>query len=479
MLSDLYHFLQGNIQSIIVHFTILVVGSYLLQGILSSFIIRSYLREKKFSDESSLLESQYLPSIALIAPAYNESGVITESVRSLLGIQYFNLEIIVVNDGSSDDTLEKLIKNFHLVKHETRAYNDIPTKAVRGTYKSTNSAFKNLTIIDKENGRKADAINVGINHSYADYYAMIDLDCILEPNALLMLIEPVLKEKEKRVVAVGGVIGATNDSKVKHGKFVEAKSPKSFLPRIQIIEYIRAFLFGRPAWNHINGLLIISGALGLFERKVLYEVGGYSHDSIGEDMDLVMKIHKHCLENNIAYKIGYVPFPLCWTEVPETNKILGSQRNRWMRGTIECMLKYKEMLFNPKYGTVGMISYPYWLMAEMLAPIIETIGLLLLVTFLISGIMNWTHALLLLLLVYLVTIGISFFAITLFYLNFRKYSTKEDLTALYKTAALEPLLYHPRVFSWSLKGYWDFFVNKNIGWGEMIRVGFDKSEPKL
>lgn len=475
MWPELYLFLQSLSQSTFLYFALIVIGSYIIQGLVSSAIISAYKKDKVFSDESSLLTSKYLPSIALIAPAYNESAVIVDSVRSLLGNQYFNLEIIVVNDGSTDDTLEKLISSFQLVEHESRPYFDIATKRVKSTYKSANKAFKNLTVIDKENGRKADAINVGINHSWADYYAIIDLDCILEPNALLMLIEPVLKAKEKKVVAVGGVIGATNDSLVKHGKFISAKAPKSFLPRIQIIEYIRAFLFGRPAWNSINGLLIISGALGLFERKVLHAVGGYSHDAIGEDMDLIMKIHKYCLENKIDYQIGYVPYPLCWTEVPETNRILGSQRNRWMRGTIECMWKFRKMLFNPKYGIVGMVSYPYWLVAEMLAPIIEMLGLLIIIVFIYLGVINWVYALLLLILVYLISIAISFYAISLFYLNFKKYRTKEDLLALYKTAALEPLIYHPRVLGWSIRGYWDYFNNKNLGWGEMVRVGFKKN----
>jgi len=285
--------LVAIIENTVFVYATIVLTSYFLQASISTFVIKKYINKKKFNDENDLLQAEDLPKIALIAPAYNESMVIIESVRSLLTVHYFNLELVLVNDGSSDDTLEKLINEFHLIPHDTRAYHDIETKPVLNCYKSTKPSCQHLIVIDKVNGRKADAVNVGLNYSHADYYAIIDLDCILEPNALLMLLEPILKSK-KRVVAVGGVIGSTNDSVISNGKFIEAKSPNKFLPRIQIIEYIRAFLMSRPAWNEINGLLLISGALGLFEREALIAVGGYSHDAIGEDMDLVMKLHKHC-----------------------------------------------------------------------------------------------------------------------------------------------------------------------------------------
>ncbi len=425
----------------------------------------------------SLLESPYLPSIALIAPAYNEAKVVIESVRSLISVNYFKVDIVIVNDGSKDDTLQILIDGFDLKKIDREPYSKIETKPVRGVYKSTKKAYSQITVIDKENGRKADAINVGINYSWADYYAVIDLDCILEPYALLRLVEPILKAKDKKVVAVGGVIGATNDSLIKHGKLENTKAPKKLLPRIQIIEYIRAFILGRPAWNSINGLLIISGALGIFERSTLIAVGGYDHDSIGEDMDLVMKMHKYCLENKISYKIEYVPFPLCWTEVPDSNKVLGSQRNRWMRGTIECMLKYRKMMFNPKYGTIGLISYPYWFFAELMAPIIEAIGIISIIACVFFGIINLKFAVLLFTTVYLTSLLLSFLAISLYYFTFRKYNSPNDLISLFKTALLEPLCYHPMTFYWSIKGYKDYFSNSNIGWGEMTRTGFKPTTP--
>ena len=468
------YFLQ-NLQLFVSLYACIVILSYALQAISASVSINKYINKKKSLDETAILQSHYLPSIALVAPAFNESVVVTESVRSLLTVHYFNLEIIVVNDGSSDDTLEKLIKEFSLEKKEITPYHQIKTQPVRGVYKSTKPAYNNLTVVDKINGRKADAINVGINYSLADYYAVIDLDCLLEPNALLMMVEPILQSKNKKVVAVGGVIGAANDSEVVKGKFITAKAPQNFFAKTQIVEYVRAFIFGRTAWNSFNGMLLISGALGLFERETLIAVDGFSPAAVGEDMDLVMKMHKHCKEHRIPYRIDFVPYPLCWTEVPEDPVILASQRNRWMRGTIQCMIKFRKMFLNPKYGVIGLISYPYWLVAEMLAPVLEFIGLLFIIVLTIYGIINWAFAITLFILLYLLSLINSISALLVYYLNFKRYASYSDLLTLIKTAALEPILYHPKAIWWGLRGHWDYFVRKKRGWGIMRRVGF-KSE---
>jgi len=464
----------GIIELCALGYVLFVTLSYLLQACSASIVINKYISRKKILEETQLSQSHYLPSVALIAPAYNESVVVTESVRSLLTVHYYNLEIIVVNDGSSDDTLEKLINQFQLKKIERTAHHYIPTKFVRGVYKSNQPAYKNLTVIDKVNGRKADAINVGINYGLADYYAVIDLDCLLEPEAISMLIEPVIRSKEKKVVAVGGVIGAANDSEVTKGKFLNAIAPKNFYARMQIVEYIRAFIFGRTSWNSFNGMMLISGALGLFERETLIAVDGFSPEAVGEDMDLVMKMHQYCRENKVPYKIDFVPYPLCWTEVPEDPFILASQRNRWMRGTIQCMLKFRKMLLNPRYGVIGMISYPYWFIAEMLAPILELLGLILIIVLAICGLVNWVFAAVLFSLAYLVALLNSMSALLVYYLSFRRYDSTKDLYNLFKTAAIEPFIYHPKTIAWGLKGYWDYFVRKKRGWGIMRRVGFKK-----
>ena len=456
-------------------FFLIVYGSYYTVALSSFFIIRKYIKSQEHFDHQEMLQSPYLPKIALIGPAYNEELLVLESVRSLLSVQYFNMELVVVNDGSKDNTLQLLIDEFDLQVCKIEPHSNIETKAVLNTYRSKNPAYRKLIVIDKENGRKADAINVGINHSLADYYAVIDLDCILEPDTLLKLVEPILKEREKKVVAVGGVIGATNEAVIKSGKFIKANSPKNFLPRIQIIEYFRSFILSRPTWSKMNGLLLISGALGLFEREVLIGVDGFTHDSIGEDMNLVMKIHEYCLKKKMDYKVEFIPAPLCWTEVPDNLEMLGSQRNRWMRGTIESMINFKNMALNPKYGVVGMISYPYWFLAEMMAPLLEFIGFFAIVFFILSGLLNIKFAIALFVLVYLMSVLLSCFSVFVFHLYFNKYNSFKDFFLFIKAAWLEPFIYHPRVLKWSLKGYYDFFVTKKVGWGEMKRTGFNST----
>ena len=463
------------VEKLFLAYFLILYGSYFAQAIYSYYLISIYQKKRQNFDVNSFLRDENLPTIALIAPAYNESAVILDSVRSLLSLHYFNYELVVVNDGSKDDTLEKIINGFDLVTSDVTVYGDIPTKPVRAIYKSSNNAYARLTVIDKENGRKADAINVGINHSDADYFGVIDLDCILEPDTLMCLIEPVLKSKDKEVVAVGGVIGATNDSIVHSGKIQDIVSPDTFIPRIQVVEYFRSFILSRPSWSRFNGLLLISGALGLFERKVLRAVNGFSHDSIGEDMDLVMKIHEYCLEREINYDIEFIPAPLCWTEVPGTEEILGRQRNRWMRGTIECMLKFRGMAFNRKYGVIGLLSYPYWFMAEFMAPLLEVVGIIITIYFIISGLLNSTFAVLLFALVYFMSICLSTFAVMVYYLTFNKYNKTIDLIKFVKAILMEPFVYHPRILYWSLSGFYDFFIKSEKGWGEMTRKGFGKS----
>ncbi len=460
------------IEGFFLGYFILIYGSYFIQAIGSAIIVRNYVKRTKLFDPYDMLEGDYLPKVALIAPAYNESAVVIESVTSLLGIQYFNYDLVVVNDGSKDDTLQKLIDHFELEISVAECYGDIETKPLKNLYRSTNEAYSNLIVLDKVNGRKADAINVGINHTLADYYAVIDLDCILEQDVLLKLVEPILHQKEKKVVAIGGVIGSTNGSDISYGTLTNLVIPKSFLPKIQVIEYVRSFISARPFWAKFNGLLLISGALGLFEREVLLGVKGFSHDSVGEDMDLVMKIHEYCLENKIDYAIDFIPFPLCWTEVPPNSKILGTQRNRWMRGTIECMRKFKKFAFNPKYGLIGLISYPYWFLAEMMAPLLEVLGIFIIICFLSYGLINIPFALALFGLVYFCAIFLSIFSIAIYCANFKRYYKIDYPIKFLGAAMIEPFIYHPRVVYWSIRGYYDLLIKGAKGWGEMTRAGF-------
>ena len=370
-------------------YSITLLLAYICIGLYSIGAVKEYLNKNSFADYRILAVSPEAPSMSILAPAYNEGATVVENARSLLSIHYNNLEVIIINDGSKDDCLQKLVDNFDLQKVDFFYNEQISTKKVRGVYKSTNHVYRKLVVVDKENGGKADALNVGINISSNDYIVCIDVDCILEQDALLKLAKPFLETTKERVIATGGVVRIANGCEIEDGRLIKINLADSFLARVQTLEYIRAFLLGRMAWSRINGLLLISGAFGAFDKEIAINCGGYNHKTVGEDMELVVRMRRYMEEQKVPYRVTFIPDPLCWTEAPSSFKILGRQRNRWTRGTIETLLFHKKMFFNPKYGLVGMLSYPYWFFFEFLAPIIEFFGVIVFVFFALFGETDW------------------------------------------------------------------------------------------
>jgi biofilm PGA synthesis N-glycosyltransferase PgaC len=452
-------------------YSVLLLISYLFIAGYSIGEIKHYLRKSSFTDYNLLASSEFAPPISILAPAYNEGATIIENVRSLLALHYNNLELIIINDGSKDDTMDKLIRAYDLVKVPYTISEKIKTKPVRGIYKSGNPLYHKLTVVDKENGGKADALNVGINLSEKKYIVCIDVDCILEQDALLKLIQPFLQETDKRVIATGGVIRIANSCEIRNGKLVRVRLPKQFLPRVQALEYIRAFLLGRMAWSRLNGLLIISGAFGAFDREIAIRAGGYNCKTVGEDMELIVRMRRYMHEMGIPYKVAYIPDPLCWTEAPATYKILGRQRNRWTRGTIETLQLHKKMFFNPRYKVLGMLSYPYWFFFEFLAPVIEFTGFVLFLFFAITGLMDWKHFFMLLGFIFSFGFLYSVFAILMEVATYNQYKKRSEIFRLILTAFLEPVLFHPMVVWSAVRGNIDF-LRKKKSWGEMTRQGF-------
>lgn len=468
-----------NIQTIIVDFfmyailfySVMLISGYIFIGIFSIGETRKYIHKNSFTDYRLLAASTQVPSISILAPAYNEGASIIENVRSLLSIHYNNLEVIVINDGSKDDSLEKLIKAYDLYRTEHFYNEQIETKPVRGVYRSHNKVFRKLIVVDKVNGGKADALNVGINISSYDYTVCIDVDCILEQDAILKLVKPFMEQTTKRVIATGGVVRIANGCTIESGRLVKVRLPDQFLPRVQTLEYIRAFLLGRMAWSRLNGLLLISGAFGAFDKDIVIKAGGYNHKTVGEDMELVVRMRRYMEEQKQPYIVGFIPNPLCWTEAPATFKILGRQRNRWTRGTIETLRFHRVMFFNPKYGLLGMLSYPYWFFFEFLAPIIEFIGFIVFLFFSLFGLVDWTFFISLLAFVFSFGFLYSLFAIFMEVLTYNQYNKHKDILRLMLTAFLEPFVFHPFVVWSAIKGNIDLLRKKN-SWGEMTRQGF-------
>ena len=304
-------------------------------------------------DFQRLMQSDALPPITILVPAYNESATIETSVTAILTLEYRNYEVVVVNDGSKDGTMEQLRHAFDLYEIPRVYPETIETKPLRALYRSRSRS--RLLVLDKENGGKADSLNAAINASRFPLVIAVDADTLIEPDALLRLTRPFLLGRE--IAAVGGTVRVANNCTVKDGRVTDARVPAKVVPGIQVVEYLRAFLFGRLGWNRLGGNLIISGAFGLFRKEYVMAVGGYHTNSIVEDLDLVVRMHRYLRRNKIKYEMPFIPDPVAWTEVPESFKILSRQRERWHRGLIAAMWQYKTMLFNPRYGRIGFLAH--------------------------------------------------------------------------------------------------------------------------
>lgn len=472
VLIDILYLFKFIFDFLFITYAIVIIITYIILAIISGLALRAYLKKNKNVNYNSIISTPLAPSISIIAPAYNESVTIIENIRALLSIFYNDFEVIVVNDGSKDDSLEKVIKAYDLVKVDFAVNYQVNTKEVKGVYKSKNKSFEKLTVVDKVNGGKADALNVGINISEKDLFVAIDVDSIIEPDALLKLVKPFLDETDKKIIATGGVIRIANSCLIEGGHIVKVNAPKQFLPSVQVLEYTRAFLMGRMAWSKLDGLLLISGALGLFDRNIVIKAGGYAH-TVGEDMELIVRMRRYMCENNLQYRVEYIPDPLCWTEAPSSLKILGRQRNRWTRGTIDTLKIHKKIFFNKKYGRMGTLGYPYWYFFEWLAPLVEVLGFIYLIILSFFGLVNWPYFILMLFFVYSFAMAFSSWALVFEELTFHKYEKKTDIIKLFITAHLEPIIYHPLTLIWAVKGNIDYFRGKT-GWGKMERAGFKK-----
>ena len=473
--SGLFNIILDYINIVFLVFTVVLFMMFTFMGYLSTRNSLHYKHKNSFGDLSKIMASPMAPSITIIAPAYNEGLTIVENIRSLLSLQYVNYEVMVVNDGSKDDTLEKMIAAYDLVKIDKKIDPNWQSKPIRGIYKSKQRSFSKLTVIDKENGGKSDALNTGMHLSENQYVGCIDVDCLLLPESLLHVVKSFYQRSQKRVIAVGGVIRVANSCKIAGGMLEEIRLPKNWLAKFQLLEYTRSFLLGRMAWGRIDSLLIISGAFGFFDREVALAVGGYDTKTVGEDMEIVFKMRRYMHDRDEPYTIEYIPDPLCWTEVPESLKILVNQRDRWSRGNLETLQKHKDMFFNPKYGKLGMISYPYWFFYEWLAPILEFFGFFSIILFYYLGILNWSFFVAITLSIYSYSIMYSFYAILWDVYSYNQYTKTKDILTLMLFAILEPVIFHPIVVFSAVRGNYKKLFNIKSGWGVITRKGFSKA----
>ncbi len=365
-------------------FTLLLNIIYVVQLFVSLFRVHKNYNKTFSDDYHSYVDSDNLLPISLIIPAYNEQENIVQNVKSLMTINYPMFEIIVVNDGSTDKTGELLVQAFHMHKIETSIRYQIPTEKIEAVYYSRE--YPNLLYVQKKNGGKSDALNAGINISRYPLFTCLDADSRIEKDALLRLSMEFIKDS--RTVVAGGLVRIANGSKIVNGELKGFSMPKKLIERFQIVEYYRSFLMGRVFWSASNSLLIVSGAFGLFRKQTVIDVGGYKRNTIGEDMEIVVRIHRYMRKHRKKYKVKFNEFSICWTQGPMSVQDIRSQRRRWQIGLMDTLISHIGMTFNPFYGVVGLFSVPYNWIFELLGAVVEVIGYFLIPFTLIMGELN-------------------------------------------------------------------------------------------
>jgi cellulose synthase/poly-beta-1,6-N-acetylglucosamine synthase-like glycosyltransferase len=453
---------------VIVYFLVLT-NIYMVLVLIGFFeMVRYRAARREREDVDALVACALTPPVSVLAPAYNEAATICESVRALLSLSYAEFEVIVINDGSTDSTLSLLIREFHLYRSARYIDEKLTTKPVRGVYQSMDPIP--LVVIDKENGGKADALNAGINAARNPLVCSIDSDSLLEQNALMRVVRPLLDDPD-RVLAVGGIVRIANGCTTSAGRVVKIGLPNSWIARFQVVEYLRAFLGGRVAFSSLNSLLIVSGAFGLFNKAAVLAVGGYDTGTVGEDMELIVRLHRWAREQKKTYRIVFEPDPVCWTEAPESFKILKTQRNRWQRGTVETLCKHRDLILRPGFGMLSYFALPYFIIFEALGPIIECTGYLTTIVGLLFGLLDAHVSILFFVVAVLNGIVLSASCVVLEELSSRRYPDVRSLAALLMTAVMENLGFRQIVTFWRAQAIIDLLRGVK-SWGVMERRGF-------
>ena len=442
-------------------------GMYTVLMLLSLRATWAHVQRTAYQGLDALRHSLLTPPVTIIIPAWNEQGVIVNSVRSALQVDYPELKVMVVDDGSTDMTLDRLVRAFELVEMDGAYHPSIPTEPVRSRF--FNPAFPNLLVVSKVQGGKPDALNAGINLCRTPYFCNLDADCLLEHDALLRLMGPVVNSAVPTVVS-GGIVRILNGCEIRNGRVVRVGLPHSWLERFQVVEYLRSFLFGRTGWHLLGGTLIVSGAFAIFHRATVIEAGGFSQDTVTEDMDLVVQLQQWAVENNREIRTSFTSDPVCWTECPSTLSMLAHQRRRWQLGLCQSLWKHSQILFRRRYGIVGYLSFPFHAYVEGLGAAVESLGYLLVPLGIFLGLVSPGLLLVFILLGFVYGAFLSVGAILLEELTYRRYPRFRDLLTLLVFALFENIGYRQLVLNYRLQGILKFLAGSRR-WEKVVHVG--------
>jgi cellulose synthase/poly-beta-1,6-N-acetylglucosamine synthase-like glycosyltransferase len=442
-------------------------GVYTLLMVLSLGWVWLHNRRLAYQSLDELRDPVQVLPVTLIMPAWNEEDTILDTVRSALETDYPSLEVIVVDDGSTDGTLSRLISTYHLLPMDLTYRPRLATRRVRGFF--LNPEIPNLLVVSKVRGGKADALNVGINLCRTPYFSSLDADCVLEREALLRLMWPIFNSPAETVVSAG-IIRIINGCEVENGQVVKAGLPRTRLERFQVVEYLRTFLFGRTGWDLLGGTLVISGAFAVYEREIVVETGGFQQDTVTEDLELIVRLHRWAALHGRPIKTSFTVDPVCWTECPATTEMRARQRRRWQLGLCQTLWKHREMLFNRKYGIAGLLSFPFHLYVEGLGAAVEFIGYLLIPLAIVLNLVPLHLCLLFIVLGLAYGSFLSVGAVLLEELTHRRYPRTRDLLTLLVYAVFENVGYRQLVLFYRFQGVLRFLTGFRQ-WEKVVHVG--------
>lgn len=441
-------------------------GGYIFLTFVASSCLKDYMEARDITGLPQFY-TELEPPVSILVPAYNEALTINAAIRSLLQIRYSEFEVIVINDGSTDGTLEVLKKNFSLMPFPEAYRNRLPSKDIRTIYRST--SHRNLRVVDKVNGGKADSLNAGINAARYPLYCGVDADSMLHPESLRLLTRPFMEDP--RTVACGGTVRLANGCEVRGGVLVKTGLPHNILALLQIVEYLRAFLFGRLGWSPMNALLIISGAFGLFHKESVVRVGGYRTDTVGEDMELVVRLHRLLRQEKRPYRISFVPDPVCWTEGPEDLRTLKNQRIRWQRGLGQSLRMNRGLLFARNGGLAGWFAFPFLWVFEWWGPLFELSGYLFMAWAYWAGFLSGEAFVAFLFVAVGLGVMLSTISLLLEERSFQTFPRAGQLVVLLGVSLIESLGYRQFVSTIRLYGLLQSVCRVPPAWGTMKRQG--------
>ena len=442
-------------------------GISLIQLLIAAWVFVTRVRPSEGARDLWHRYADLALPITVIAPAFNEELSIVQSTKALLALEYPEHEVIVVNDGSSDSTLDVLIEAFGMEETQRTQIAALQVTEVYRTFHSRR--YPNLLVVDKENGRKADAANAGIGFARTPLVCIIDADSIIEPDGLLRAAEPFMYD-DGRLVAVGGAIRIANGCTIRGGSLQKIGIADTMVPRFQVVEYLRAFLMNRVANAHMNTLMLISGAFGLFRRSTLVEMGGYRHDTVGEDLELVVRMHRHMRDQKRDYRIDFVPDIVCWTEAPAELDGLDNQRARWQQGALETLQRHRGMILNPRYGRIGLLAMPQIVLEDVLGPPAELLGYLVLPAAALLGLLDPMMAVAFFFVSVVFGCVLSLGTLALEEQQLRRTPSAKDLLRLGAAAVLENFGYRQINILYRLAGFGRYFRN-DTSWAAVPRVG--------